>query len=121
VSLILTPENLATAYDYLRSTQPFSRWNLPDSEDVVFRVGRAPRSFGWYQWDGGRHTITASEKAIGHTSTLMLIMAHEMVHLHLEATGMESRTGDTSIHNAAFRKCAAQVCRFHGFDPKAFY
>lgn len=121
MTLPLSPEMLACAYDYLRSTPPFDKWNLPDSEDVAFSVVHSPRQFGWYQWDGKRHTISASAKAIGHTSTLMRLMAHEIIHLHLEANGMENRKGDCGIHNAAFRKFAAQVCKFHGFDPKAFY
>jgi len=51
----------------------------------------------------------------------MMFMSHEMIHLHLEATGMESRSGDANTHNMAFRKLAARVCKLHGFDPKAFY
>lgn len=120
-TLPLTPETLAGAYDYLCTTPPFNKWNLPDSEDVVFKLSRRKREAGRYQWDGERHTIAASIYAIAHTVSLMRFMAHEMVHLHLEATRMESRSGGTDVHNAAFRKFAAHVCKVHGFDPKAFY
>ena len=41
--------------------------------------------------------------------------------MRLEITGMESRSGGPNTHNIAFRKFAAQVCKIHGFDPKAFY
>jgi len=120
VTLRLTPAALEAAYDYLRATPPFCDWRLPPGGDVKFKVGRTRHKFGWYQWDGARHTITASTGTIGYTSTLMALMAHEMIHLYLEATGQENRTGDTSHHNAAFKRCAARVCKLHGFDPKAF-
>jgi hypothetical protein len=121
MTLPLTPEMLAAAYDYLKATPPFKRWKLPCSSKVKFKVALDESAYGWYQWDGTGHTITASVKAVGHTSTLMQLMAHETIHLYLEMSGKESKTGDTSIHNARFRRCAALVCRHHGFDPKAFY
>lgn len=121
MTLPLTPEMLAGAYEYLKATPPFSKWNLPETDEVGFRLSNSQRELGRYRWDGAKHTITASRKAIGHTATLLRFMAHEMVHLHLEETGMESRRGGEDTHNAAFRVLAAQVCKVHGFDPKAFY
>jgi hypothetical protein len=94
---------------------------MPEADDVVFKVGATKTAFGWYQWDGKQHTITASIKAIGHTSTLLQLMAHEAIHLYLEHTKQENRSGNCNIHNAAFKRIAAKVCRTHGFDPKAFY
>jgi len=119
--LKLTPEMIAAAYSYLCTSEPFSGWNLPDPDDVTFRVSRRPGEFGRYQLIGGRHTIAMSGASIGQTSTLMRYLAHECVHMHLEITGMESRSGGPNTHNAAFRKFAAQVSKVHGFDPKAFY
>lgn len=121
MTLPLTKETLAAVYDYLCSTPPFSRWNMPDSEDVKFSVGRALDCFAHYQWDGVRHTITVSAHAVAHTSTLVNAMAHECIHLHLWSTKQESKRGGANHHNAAFRRYAAQVCAVHGFDPKAFY
>ena len=121
MTLQLTPEMLAAAYDFLRTTPPFTGWRLPESDDVVFRLSLRPKEFGRYQWDGEHHTITMSIKAIAHTDTLMRYMAHEMVHLSLEKDGLESKTGGEEVHNAEFRKRAARVCKYHGFDPKAFY
>jgi hypothetical protein len=121
MTLPLTKEVLAAAYDYLASTEPFARWNMPDAEDILFSVVRSPSEFAHYTWDGKRHTIAVSSRAVGHTSTLLIVMSHEMIHLHLEATGMESKGGDRNTHNMAFRKLAARVCKVHGFDVKAFY
>ena len=120
-TLPLTPETLAAAYDYLCTTPPFKGWNLPDSDDVLFKVSRSRKEFARYQWDGKRHVITVSAVAVGHTETLMTYLSHELVHLHLEESGMESRTGNENTHNGAFRVLAAQVCRVHGWDLKAFY
>lgn len=121
MTLPLTAEMLAAAYDYLRVTPPFNRWNLPESEDVKFSVSKSARDYAAYRWDGKQHTICLSAKAIGFTNTLHLYLAHEMVHMHLEERGWESRTGGPDTHNAAFRKLAARVCAAHGFDPKAFF
>lgn len=121
MTLPLTSEMMVAAYEYLRITPPFDKWNMPEAEDVLFKVARTRHKQGWYQWDGKRHTITGSQGKVGYTLTLIVLMAHEMIHLHLEETGMESRARSNDTHNAAFRKFAAQVCKVHGFDPKAFY
>jgi hypothetical protein len=121
MTLPLTPETLAASYEYLRTTPPFSKWNLPDAEDVKFSVGKALDCFAHYQWDGTRHTITVSSRATGYTMTLITSMSHEMVHLHLWETKQESKRSGPRHHNAAFKRYAAQVCKYHGFDPKAFY
>jgi hypothetical protein len=44
-------------------------------------------------------------------------MAHEMVHLHESQVGTGA---NGTLHGASFYRVAAQVCRFHGFDPKLF-
>ena len=121
MSLPLTPETLAAAYDYLKATPPFNKWNLPESEDIKFKVGKGRRDYGSYRWDGKQHTVTISSNMVGHTATLLRYLAHEMIHIQLEETDMESRTGGQDTHNAAFRVLAAQACKVHGFDPKAFY
>jgi hypothetical protein len=48
-------------------------------------------------------------------------MSHEMVHLYLEMMGWESVGGAPNTHNAAFQQFAVQVCKYHGYDPKAFF
>jgi hypothetical protein len=123
MTLPLTAEMLACAYEYLRHTPPFSRWNLPEPEDIKFETSRHPKEAGRYIWDPNvkKHIIRASMRGIGHTESLMKFMAHEMIHLHLRIMKWESRAASEEVHNAAFRKFAAQACKWHGFDPKAFY
>lgn len=118
MTLPLTPDTLKAAYDYLATTPPFSKWNMPDSDDVKFVVARSPTHHGW--WDKKRwakkHLIAISRAKVGHTTTLLATVAHEMLHVHQREAGMETR----GEHNAAFRRLAARVCRFHGFDEKVF-
>src|SRR5262245_37229021 len=106
---------LAMAYDYLASTPPFNKWNLPDHEDVAFTVVKDRTLNGFYQFREHGHLIAVSSNAVGHTLSLMQGMAHEMIHMNQKIHGM-----DWTRHCTAFRKWAAQVCRFHGFDLKAF-
>lgn len=116
MTLRLTPDTLAHAYEYLAHTPPFDRWNMPPVDEVTFIVAKGS-DFGWCDRKRGRrHEIAVSSRRNGHTLTLLMTMAHEMVHLHQKLTGMETR----GQHNAAFHKLAVQVCRRHGFDPKLF-
>jgi hypothetical protein len=118
--LTLSPEMLAAAYDFLRTTEPFLKWNLPESEEVKFKVSKSRKWFARYRWDGRRHTIEASSASIAYSDTLLAKMSHELIHLHLEELDMDRR-GTPDTHSGAFRNLADEVCKFHGFDPKAFY
>ena len=121
MTLPLTPEMLEASYEFLCTTPPYIDWNLPPGEDVKFIVNRKIKSkLAVYQWLGDRHSISMCAKGIGHTSTLLRTMGHEMIHLYLEQMGWESR-GNENVHNAAFRKFAALACKFHGWDVKAFF
>ena len=121
MSLPLNPDMIEAAYNFLCTTPPFNKWKLPSSDEVVFRINLAEDCFATYRWDGENHTITVSLKAVAHTITLLEKLSHELVHLYLEKEGLESKNGGSNVHNAAFRKYAARVCKYHGFDPKAFY
>jgi hypothetical protein len=111
----LTAPILQAAYDFLRTTLPFRRWNLPPGEDVDFKVSKDHSAIGTYQIRDD-HTITISGARVCHTATLIVTMAHEMVHLAQVEDGSATRT----MHNAAFRRMAKLVCKHHGFDPKEF-
>lgn len=116
MTLPLTPETLQAAYDYLKTTPPFNRWNLPDGEDVRFKVMRSRDVRGWYWTEGERHWIGISSHCIGRTDSLMSTMSHEMLHLHERQTCIETK----AQHSRAFSKLAARVCGIHGFDAKLF-
>lgn len=117
MSVTLTPERLAAVYDMLRAFPPFSRWGLPPSDEVKFRVLRTPRLFGLYQpYTDGTHEIQISAGANGHLDTLASTMAHEMIHLYQRIK--KNYRGDT--HNREFHRIAKQVCARFGWDPKTF-
>lgn len=120
MTLPLSKEMLEAAYEFIISTPPFVRWNLPDAQDVIFRVTRDPGRRGHYRRDRyGRKEIAISSAAIGHTHSLMEVMAHEVLHLHEDQLGILYKT--KAEHSGFFRKQAERICKYHGFDPKLFY
>ena len=114
MTLRLAPEMLAAAYDFLRTTEPFKNWRLPESDDVGFSVVRDRARYADFGLEKGVPVIRVSEARNGHAATLLATLAHEMCHLRQEMIG------DRGHHSAAFRKMAARVCRAHGFDIKTF-
>jgi hypothetical protein len=117
--LPLTPQALKGAYDFLRSTAPFCRWDLSPGEAVEFKILRTPHFEGdhWVKTPNGKHIIRVSSRTIGHTMSLIVVMAHEM--LHAVQTIKKTETPGAQ-HNADFHRRAAQVCNYHGFDLKTF-
>ncbi|HJR55150.1 MAG TPA: SprT-like domain-containing protein [Rhizomicrobium sp.] len=128
--LHLTPELLEASYEYLRLSPPFRGWNLPEGDQISFRVMGARDRYGHFR---GRHTkarakarasargvdsfseIAISAGKVRSTDMLMATMAHEMIHLYQDETG--SARGH---HNPQFLSLAARVCAFHGFDLESF-
>ena len=115
--LKISPHMLETAYEFLRSTPPFKAWRLPHADEIRFNVARDPGHVGWVTHGAGVvPAIHISEACVGHTSTLVQYMAHEMIHLAQWFKGETTKTQ----HNAAFNRRAKQVCKHHGWDPKLF-
>lgn len=114
MTLPLTPDALYAAYEYLRATPPFRRWKLPQGDQVEMRVTRDKGYVGLAKEGSRFPVICISAFHVGRTQTLIETMAHEMIHVHLDSKGVRA------AHGAAFRKCAASVCRYHGFDPRGF-
>ena len=112
----LNAEMLAHCYDYLACQPPFSSWNLPPSEDVVFKISFSKKNYAHYQWISGVHHIVVSRHAITRHDLLLATMAHELVHLHQEQCGIMSN----NPHDAAFSRYADRICRVHEFDRKSF-
>jgi len=118
MALRLTPEMLRAAYEYVRTTEPFCEWNLPDADDVKFKVIKSRRVYGDCTRIGdGEYRIRVSAALIGTTHTLMTTMAHEMIHVHEEHSGMARAN---VMHGKAFRKLAEEVCKIHELDLKLF-
>ena len=119
MSLPLTPAILEAAYEFLRACPPFRAWKLPHADEIEFHVIQLKDREGDHTTYCGtdQHVIRISAKRIGHTDSLIVVMAHEMIHARQAITKTTTRG---SMHNADFRRFAASVCRTHGFDPKTF-
>lgn len=120
MTLPLTPDMLAGAYEFLRATPPFNKWRLPHADDVEFHVIRDAHCRGDYQHDKTKdtHRIRISSRSgNGYTASLLATVAHEMVHAAEHRYAPDRRHGE---HGARFKRMAARVCKFHGFDPKEF-
>lgn len=113
----LSQDILRACYNFLNETPPFNKWNLPDGDDIVFKVATDRTCNGWYVFKNRKHLIAISSGCVGHTSLLISTMAHEMIHVH-EQHAKACKPGVE--HSAAFKRWAAQVSRIHGFDVKAF-
>lgn len=109
--LHITPEILAAAYTFLRTTRPFNRWKLPPAEMIKFKVTRSTADAGYCS----KREIGISQMCSGHTNSMLATMSHEMIHLHLDERGVRSH------HGADFKRCAALVAKVHGFDDRRFF
>lgn len=120
--LALTPELLEGAYEYLRLSLPFRRWHLPDGGQIVFRVLGAKVRYGHFR---GRHRkahgvngiseIAISAIRVKSNEMRIATMAHEMIHLYQDESGMAR-----GHQNRAFRKLAVRICAIHGFRQETF-
>lgn len=116
VTLPLSKEVIAAAYDYLCELPPFNKWNMPPSEDLRFVVIKTKDRTAHYSHSKGVHEIAISTAYVGRHEMLLSSMAHEMLHLHMMQTCWNRR----NPHDAAFQKFADQICKIHDFDRLTF-
>jgi hypothetical protein len=113
----VTPDQLFAAYEFMRIMPPFSSYKIPPANEVEFHIVNDHRLHGWHKKnENGLHVFAISRNSIGHTASLMLYVAHEMIHLVQAERGTNTR----AAHNAEFRKIAEKVCDMHGFDFRVF-
>lgn len=117
--LPLRPEHCAAVYDALRAFPPFSRWSLPESDEIEFVVNLDPKVYGAceYYSQSGQTTIKVSAANVGHWNTLGMYIAHEMIHLYQYRR--KSARHDVE-HDAAFKRMAKAICGRFGWDARAF-
>ncbi len=118
MALNLTPDMLAQAYDFLCTTAPFKGWHLPHSDDIGFHVVRNPHIIADFtvEHDDSVNIRVSTLKGI-HTNTLLMTVAHEMIHLHQYRKKIDSKRVE---HNANFKRHARRVCKIHGWDETVF-
>lgn len=116
---VLHPERIAAVYECLRSFPPFSRWNLPTSDEIEFRTpARDGDSQAYYNClKDGRHVIAVITGGVESWYMLCWLMAHEMIHLHQQLRKCNPRK---TQHNAEFKRLATQVCARFGWTLSDF-
>lgn len=113
----ITARHVAAAYEFLRKMPPFSAWGLPPRDEVSFGVLKTIRWQGdFFEPGRGRHKprIRVSASRVSYADRLLVVVAHEMVHLQV------SRLGKPDTHNGTFRALANSACEQMGFDPREF-
>ena len=117
MTLPLTPEVCAAAYDFLQALPPFKTWKLPSADDIEFRVKEFQDRRGEFTLHkDGHFSIAVNHEWVGFTDKLVRTMAHEMIHVRIDM--MEDV--DEEDHGPVFMRLAARVCKIHGWDPKGF-
>ncbi len=109
----ISTDTLAAAYELLRASTPFRTLKLPPAFEVTFKLTRDRTKAGECDFDEAG-IISVSAHYHGHLHSLLMTVAHEMVHLY-----QFIKLGKAD-HGEQFRKLADRVCRAHGFDPKLF-
>jgi len=105
----LTPDICERAYELLRVTKPFSGWQLPEADEVEFRVGKSNKVYGGCGERSTGHLIELSATMNTDLTTALQTMAHEMIHLHQHMIGVRhERDGN---HGRTFDAAAYKVCR----------
>jgi len=107
----LSVDAVVAAYRFLQATPPFNRWRLPDADEVKFRVISARTHYGSADWPKRR--LYVSGRLIGHTDTLLRVLAHEMAHFRADAQG------EKAVHGRLWHRAVRAICREHGWDAKA--
>ena len=107
--MLLTGEMLASAYDYLCCHPPFSKMNMPHSEDVRFTIINKSDRFAHYQLVEGVHNIAVSKRFVGRHIMLLSTLSHEMAHLYMQQNCIIGR----DVHGKGFQKLADRICKYH--------
>lgn len=113
----LTPETLAAAWDYICTTPPFCDWNLPAAEEITFRVLRTKKVYGQLSYRRKKYLVEVSEAKCGRHETILSTLAHEAAHMHTHSACFMNRR---NYHDRAFWLLADEICSIHEFDRKLF-
>ena len=111
----LTPEILAKVYDRLAKSPPFSGWEMPPRELMVFKITKNKKRRGYFRPLNSGIVISISEKYNTTRRQVEATMAHEMIHAHLEMV-----SPDGPHHGHEFQACADLVCERLHFRRKGF-
>jgi len=114
----VTPAILSACYAHLRGLRPFSRWRLPEPEEVHFALHSGEDHATYQVTEDGSHIIKLNSLTHTTHSQIMMSVAHEMIHMRQELAGRLPFKNDG--HNAEFRRLAWKVCKEFGWDAQVF-
>lgn len=99
----------------MRSSPPFKK--LPHGDAVEFHVTKYSGLEGLYsRWTNGAAAISISCKNVKRPGDVLMVTAHEMLHLLQDLNGTDSRCE----HNADFKKMALRICSLYGWSTEDF-
>ena len=117
MTIPLTPETLAAAWDYLCTIPPMSEWGLLPSEDITFRVIKTPRVYGQMSYNKRGYLIEISSAKCGRHDTILSTLCHEAIHMFMHTSCFMDRR---NYHDKAFHLLADEAAAIHEFDRKVF-
>lgn len=100
----VTPEIAEAMYNLLRSMRPFSKWNLPDSDQVGFHINGLKGEMGSHLYHTDAHHIRLSQRHVRDFESLSTTVAHEVIHMK------QLMDGKKRDHGNYFKQHAFQVC-----------
>lgn len=111
----LSSETIAYCWDMIVAASPtLTKWNLPSSEDITFRVTRHKDRFAHHEVIGGVHRICVSSILVRRFETLASTLVHEAIHVH------QDLTDQPRADNKAFGAFADMLCAELELDRGAF-
>jgi hypothetical protein len=110
--MLVTPDAIEGAYEFLRRCKPFNTWKLPEPDSVEFHVIMKKRRHGDYSCPP--HTIRATQHDGLHLNTFIQTIAHELVHM------CQAVEGTRVNHGKRFKELSKLVCKEFGWDFNTF-
>lgn len=114
MTIPVTADTVKAVYTCLLAFPPFNRWRLPLPDSLTFYA--VPYTSEWGEYNAERKTLRISMAKVSTFQSLVLAVAHEMVHVREDVAGRWAKKHD----NAYFKKLADQVCRTFEFDRANF-
>lgn len=102
-------------YELVRTLPPFSKWGLPEADEVEFHISGFRDKHGDYSKDP--HTIRLSRHSTAHLNTALEVMAHETLHM---AQAILRIAPKHEGHDAWFREKWVHIAKDYGWDAKKF-
>ena len=104
--IALNAEMLAHCWDMVvASSSTLTKWNLPPSEDMKFKVIKRKDRYAHHEVIGGIHQICVSSVLVRRFDVLCSTLIHEAIHVHQDQTDLP-RCDNKTFHAFADVLCA---------------